>query len=275
MSDHSQQNIQQPALTGGGRAWIRTNGSFLIASAVILVAGVGWNSAMDILEWTMVKYAVPNRDVVRLSDHRLDSFPKKIGHYELNFASTVEDEMLGELGMKKHDWNWYYFAQYQNTKLSKRDARARVLLRITYYTGLLDAVPHITEKCVQAGGGVIDKDRSGVLPVVMKDVPPGWENVELRRVAYMSDGKAFAQYRIFSMNGDPTASWMKVRATLGSPWVKYCYFAKIEVAPRWPNLSDDVNDKICREFVETALPEVLKYLPTRADVDNLKHSEGS
>lgn len=261
----------------------------LIALSLILVSvGVAWWAIFAYVrhvadggkdEWT--KYPVPSPDIVDTSNHRLDSFPRKIGDYKLfntdkgDRIVKLDEDMVGDLGMKKHDWNWYYFAQYQNTKLSKRDARARVLLRITYYTGLLDAVPHIGEDCIQAAGGVIDKDRSGVLPVVMKDVPPGWENVELRRVAYMSDGKAFAQYRIFSMNGDPTASWMKVRATLGSPWVKYCYFAKIEVAPRWPNLSDDVNDKICREFVETALPEVLKYLPTRADVDNLKHSEGS
>lgn len=82
------------------------------------------------------------------------------------------------------------------------------------------------------------------------------------------------------MNGEPTAHWWIIRYGLVKPWVRYCYFAKIQLAPykpdpHKPDLSIEESDRICRDFARAALPEVLKLLPTAADVEKLAASGGS
>lgn len=276
--------------------WTRANKSFTAAAAFLLVAGIGWNSAMALLKWTMAKYPVPHPETVELEGHRLANFPEMIGDYELagdgelvrdsktgrpifdgekDGILDVSSDQLSELGMKKHKLNWYYFAIYGNRRLRENDARAHVYLQVTYYTGLLDAVPHVSQVCVAAAGGTVLSREGGLIPVSLPPdrVPPGWEKVELNRTVYvLKQRNKLAQYHIFSMNGQPTAHWWKVRGTLGWPSVKYCYFAKIQLAPKNPNLGNEVSDEICRDFAQAVLPEVLKFLPTAADVEKLEAS---
>ena len=60
---------------------------------------------------------------------------------------------------------------------------------------------------------------------------------DLNRVGYeMTDRiglniRHYAQYYVFSLNGDPEVSWEMVRWKLGDPRLRHCYFAKVQVAP--------------------------------------------
>jgi hypothetical protein len=58
-----------------------------------------------------------------------------------------------------------------------------------------------------------------------------------------------------------------VRYELTKFWVKYCYFAKIEVASVVPDLPEKTCDELCQRFLSYALPSALQCLPTRQDVE--------
>ena len=281
----------------GALAWMRANRSFVTATTILLVAGVSWNLAMGLLGWTMVKYPVAARGA-ELDKQRLVNFPARIGKYRLaqdgevardkqtgrpifdkkpDGLIEVPSEQLDELGTTKHKQNWYYMSIFRDTSRSAGAPQAYIQLNVTYYTGLLDAVPHVADRCIAASGGRVDPGRSGTISVSLpaEKVPDSWREITLYRTAYTSrDGTHSAQYHVFSMNGEPTAHWLRIRYGLIKPWVRYCYFAKIQLAPYRPNLSTEESDRICRNFAEAALPEVLKFLPTAADVEKLAAAGG-
>ena len=299
MSGSGRQSSASTAGPGGGAlAWMRANRSFVTAVTILLVAGVSWNLAMGLLGWTMVKYPVPARGT-ELDKQQLVNFPPRLAGYRLakdgelvfdkqtrrpifdgkpDGLMVVASEELDELGTTKHKLNWYYMSIFRDTSRSAGAPQAYIQLNVTYYTGLLDAVPHVADRCIASTGGRVDPGRSGTISVSLPagEVPEAWREITLYRTAYTSqDGNRSAQYHVFSMNGEPTAHGLTIRYGLIKPWVRYCYFAKIQLAPYRPNLSTEESDRICRNFAEAALPEVLKFLPTAADVEKLAAGGGS
>ena len=295
---------QTPASTAGppagkgALAWLRTNRSFVTATTILLAASVSWNLAMGMLGWSMVKYPVP-APAAETNGQRLANFPARVGKYRLaqdgevnrdrqtgrpifdgkpDGLIEVPSEQLDELGTTRHKQNWYYMGIFRDTSRIAGDPRAYIQLNVTYYTGLLDAVPHVADYCIAAGGGRVDPKLSGMISVSLPagEVPEAWREITLYRTAYTGRrGERSAQYHVFSMNGEPTAQWLKIRYGLIKPWVRYCYFAKIQLAPSKPDLSIEESDRLCRDFARAALPEVLKLLPTAADVEKLAASGGS
>lgn len=295
---------QQPPASATGRPgpgalhWLRANRSFVTAVTILLAAGVSWNLTMSLLGWTMVKYPVAGRGV-EVNEHRQVNFPPEFANYRLakdgevlrdkqtgrpvfdgkpDGLVEVSSEQLDELGTTKHKLNWYYISVYRDTSKGPRDPGAYIQLNVTYYTGLLDAVPHVGEVCIRAAGGRVNPANSGIISLSLpaEKVPDSWREITLYRTAYTSrGGDHWAEYHVFSMNGEPTAHWLRIRYGLIKPWVRYCYFAKIQLTPREPNLSTEESDRICRNFAEAALPEVLKFLPTAADVEKLAAAGGS
>lgn len=295
---HTPASTAEPPAGKGALAWVRANRNFVTAVTILLVASVSWNLAMGLLGWTMVKYPVPAW-AAETNGHQLVNFPTRIGKYRLaqdgevnrdqqtgqpifdekpDGLIEVSSEQLDELGTTKHKQNWYYMGLFRDTGRSPGDPRAYIRLNVTYYTGLLDAVPHVGEVCIAAAGGRVDPKLSGTIlvPLPAEEVPEAWREITLYRTAYTGRrGERSAQYHVFSMNGEPTAQWLKIRYGLIKPWVRYCYFAKIQLAPSKPDLSIEESDRICRDFARAALPEVLKLLPTAADVEKLAASGGS
>ena len=295
---HTPASTAGPPAGKGALAWMRANRSFVTAATILLAASISWNLAMGMLGWTMVKYPVPAR-AAETNAYRLVNFPTRIGKYRLAQDGEVDrdrqtgrpifdkepdgliempSEQLEELGTTKNKQNWYYMSIFRDTSRSAGDSRAYIQLNVTYYTGLLDAVPHVADYCIAASGGRVDPKLSGTILASLPagEVPEAWREITLYRTAYTGRrGERSAQYHVFSMNGEPTAHWLKVRYGLIKPWVRYCYFAKIQLAPSKPGLSIEESDGVCRDFARAALPEVLKLLPTVADVEKLAASGGS
>jgi len=86
------------------------------------------------------------------------------------------------------------------------------------------------------------------------------------------------------MNGIPTARWEVVRGKLMLFTVRYCYFAKIQIAVfkvgtyrgrvGLMNETDlNISDQACRDFLSHALPDILRFLPSADDVKKLSSSD--
>lgn len=266
---------------------------FGLAACCLAAAAVGWNLLLS--GKYLVKKPVPWPETVQVDEHRLLGFPESFGPYRL--IADGEDardpktgrpkldgradglliprkEVLETLGVAR-PYNWYYMAVYRDTRAPPPPGQPgrRFRLDATFYSGLLDNVPHIAERCIAAAGGTI-LPSSGVMPVevpLATGVWSDWAHTQAWRTTYAikENGQVVqrAQYHIFSMNAQPTASWEKVRWDLGELTLRYCYFSKIAVAPLQPEADSDA---ACREFYRYALPHVLKFLPNKADVEALR-----
>ena len=100
---------------------------------------------------------------------------------------------------------------------------------------------------------------------------PPWDGpVAFKRALFAIGGKKFAQYYVFSLNGRPESSWEVVRARLSlSPWLRHCYFAKIQFASYGEVTDPQRTEREAGEFVKHCLPSVLEMLPTGETVDRL------
>jgi hypothetical protein len=253
---------------------------FAIAAGVLLVATAGWTAAIKGLNLVFAKLPVPPPEAVKTEDHRLLEFPKRLGPYVLaegEYADApkgwlqVKEDELGTLGMGGHAFNWYYMALYRD---GRSGAGHHVRLDITYYTGLLDPVPHVPDVCIVAGGGSVLPQESGPLEVSFPSLEPPWDHIRVFRTAYEVNRRDVgstksAQYYFFSVNGRPAHDRLAVRGALADLRLKYCYFAKIQTATHEPVANMAASDAVCQDFLRYALPEVLRYLPSAAEVERL------
>ncbi len=265
---------------------------FALAAGMLLLAAVAWNIVL--IGKYFAKKPVPPPANAEFDNHFLTNFPEKIGPYvlagdgELSRNRELDgepdgllvqrDDDLDTLGIMRHDMNWYYMAIYRDTRAEARSVGRFIRLDITYYTGLLEAVPHVGERCIVAGGGTIVYNQCKPVPVNLLPLLPKWnqwQDVKVYRTTYeirRKDGTVTraSQYHIFSMNGEPAHDWIKVRWDMGALSLKYCYFAKIQVATQAPEPDVEKSDAICGEFIRYVLPEVLQFLAAPDDVKRLE-----
>lgn len=177
--------------------------------------------------------------------------------------------------------NWYVSRLYLDTRKALagggfEGAYALWHLDVTFYTGSVDLVPHTPDNCLQAAGRQITGRKVVTFDVAVPDRWKKWwgGKVEFTRIDSESsrNKSRSVDYFVFCLNGRPETSRLAVRGTLTLPWVPYCYFAKIQFAPRTEADISDVQeaDKAAEDFVRHFLPEVLKGMPTPDDVDKLK-----
>jgi len=142
---------------------------------------------------------------------------------------------------------------------------------MAYYTGGLDMVPHVPERCLIAAGMTLLGGDDVRLHVPR--APEPWNvPITFRRIRYEVPrlSRRGAQYYVFSLNGYPEAKWTAVRSKLSRPWGKYAYFAKIQFEPVGQVTDMNKADDVANEFMGYVLPEALKTLPTPQDLERLE-----
>jgi hypothetical protein len=148
---------------------------------------------------------------------------------------------------------------------------------VTYYTGKVDTVPHVPDRCMVADGfqpSGDDPDQEWTLG----RYPNGLERrIPVRFIDFEDQTSRGSQNRCvaytFHANGQYIANHNTVRLKLQDLRVKHAYFAKVEVLnqlPSRPNSGEDDPMKLkdrqqaaaaMQKFLTAALPEVEKLLP--------------
>ncbi len=270
---------------------------YAVAAGFLLLATVGWNVALYGVD--LAKRPVPIPEAAEIQDHRLYNFPGEFGTFvlapeadrlsadddKLDGIHVQGDDLLETLGTLKHDWNWYYMATYRDMTVPEKLGRRYMTLSITYYTGLLEAVPHVAERCIVASGGRILHEQKAPVDVTLEGLPEAWAeqwtNIKIYRTPWeevQNNGRTRngVQDHIFFMNGEPEYRWTAVRWEMGKLTNKYCYFAKVQMAPSGYGLTDEKGkmiqsayDALCAEFLRQAMPHIVRFLPSAADVRRL------
>ena len=262
---------------------------FLLVAGILAFSALGLNVAVGYLKLKFLK------DPVYLKQD-LSTLPTQLGDWvQVSKDEPLDKELQAMLGTDK-----YVFRDYVNTKLvspadlakfdglGSRESKelasqiqalkpnAVISLALTYYTGGVDTVAHIPERCYVADGYQpvetpetlswdMGPGRLGKTPSDPK-IDVRFLNFEdqtgarriTKRVAYF-----------FFANGQYESDPLSVRQTLENLQYKHAFYSKVELMSIIPD--HDECAKVMSDFLATAMPEIEKCYP---DWNSVEHVGG-
>ena len=279
---------------------------FAVAAAILGIAAGGWSVAVEVLRIAVRKKAVPWPAGVEVDEEfRMVSLPGRLGPYQ--FVDKDGEIARDDRGLPKKDGrpdgeieipddlmeqlkigtgtdetnrperrsNWFVARFYRDARVPPNRPLRYWRLETYYYTGGVDVVPHVPEICLVAGGARLVSRRD--MAVSVPSAPGEWGSrpVKLRRILfersdYQGQTLQYAQYYVFSLNGEPETSREVVRLKLTSPFVRHAYFAKIQFGSLTPVFDPVRADEAARDFARHFLPHVLKVLPMPEEIEKLE-----
>jgi hypothetical protein len=266
--------VSARALTTGLHQALRRP-AFVVTVIVLGVSAVGLNATVNTMQVYFRKHPVELR-------MPLASIPGDLGAWrQVTRDQALNPEVQEVLGTDE-----YIMRQYVDERLVGADAvravrdetlsqaqreqilasafrahpEAFVSLSITYYTGLVDTVPHVPDRCVVA---------DGYEPTPSDNSYPSWaiagrnEPLVVRFINFEDQTASHRLNRsiayVFQVNGRYEASPLGVRRTLQNLFVRNAYYAKVEVMTL---LADQrTSARVLRDFLAAALPQIERSLP--------------
>ncbi|UCD74964.1 MAG: exosortase-associated EpsI family protein [Phycisphaerales bacterium] len=269
---------------------------FIVACVALVLSGIGFRAAVGLLNVHLTKEPVPLRQSLPTLPSRLEQW-KKIGEDGVLVAEVIET-----LGTED-------FLD-RNYAVDGRAASGLISLHLAYYTGFIDTVPHVPDRCFEAGGWRkqtlpknydLPMDRSGWQPDP-DQVHPGGERYQ--RVTYPNpitdkpvtvrmpigdyqlrvtefqrpqqpDVRLYAGY-FFIANGRTTASPWDVKRLAFNQTDKFAYYIKVQFTV-FGDQSFEVADFMERvsEFAPLLLPRLMRCLPDWVEVGQRQAEEQS
>ena len=262
---------------------------FIIAAGILALAAVGLNGAVNFYKVKFTKDPVP---LVR----NLDTVPGQLG----DWVQVSKDEPLDKDVQDALATNLYIFRDYVNTKLvSKADIdafdkktgheRKQLLaqlqathpdavinMAVTYYTGLVDTVAHIPERCYIADGYQPSDTPETVAwdtasPRLGND-PKDPNTVHARYLEFQDQTAAGRVTKrvgyFFFTNGHYESDPIGVRQTLQNLRYKHGFYSKVELMSIYND--HDGSSKMMESFLASAMPEIEKCYPDWDAVENGK-----
>jgi exosortase len=217
------------------------------------------------------------------------------------WKSVGEDSRFDKAGVEALGTDLYLSRNYNN----RAGSTSNVQLHIAYYTGQIDAVPHVPDRCMVAGGFIpltaepvtvpidvgesswsfdSDKELDGVpFPYVKKfNRVTGKEEVvympigdfEIRATEFshpnLGDDRVIAGY-FFVANGKTTAYPERIRLLAFDPSSKYAYYCKVQFTMRG-NAHFTIDDfcTIVSDLSIELIPDIMTCLPDWVEITELE-----
>jgi hypothetical protein len=147
----------------------------------------------------------------------------------------------------------------------RRDPASVVSLSVTYYTGMVDTVAHVPDRCVTADGyepKSYDTVKWPIARDLIKSHKAG-DDVEVRYINFEDQTGASNVTRsiayFFSCNGEFVSDPLAVRRRLANLFETRGYYCKIEVMTTIENPKE--SERVMTDFLTSAMPEIVKCLP--------------
>lgn len=273
---------------------------FWVAAVILASSWAGWDATCRRLHLAMIKEPVPwpTGVVVDTTNFRMVSFPTQLGPFEQLKTTDASGQSLGEEILKddiletlkigtredknkvqRRSSNWYLSRIYRDTRKGEQDPYSLWRLQLYYYTGAVDKVPHVPERCGVAAGATLIGNLSHDVLVSSFTAKDPWnaaKGLNFRRAVFEvpDEQRLFhrqqVEYYLFSLNGRPETDWKTVRGKLSMSWdTKYCYFAKIQFSPLYSIGDLAEADRKSSEFASYFMPSIIQTLPMPEDVEKL------
>ena len=274
--------VNPPSPISSGR---RRQRSFWIVAGILLISAIGLNATVGAMQVTFRKLPVEPQKPLK-------ALPIKLGPWlQVSLDEALNHEIEETLAA-----NQYAFRTYVDTRVITPDelkafegrnandrlalaARLRQLhpgavmnFALTYYTGLVDTVAHIPDRCYIADGYEVSKYTVLTWPVLPRPGEPagagraaGLGELNVRYLTF--ENKVDPQRSIptnvcyfFQVNGayedDPIGG---VRKRLQNLLERHGYYAKVELMTQMRDTAE--SQAAMSDFLLHSMPEIEKVLP--------------
>lgn len=248
-----------------------SNRAFLVAVIVMAVVGVGMQFMTNFMQVYFKKEPVPLRA-------ELVSIPDTMGSWtkvslDEPLPHDVEDALAAKeyvfrdyvdvrvVGQEKLDALMKMTTEQRRREMAQIERlypRGVIHFAVTYYTGLVDTVAHIPDRCYIADGyepteykvqsWKLASDRSVEVRYINFEDTTGFASKQPKNVAYF-----------FQVNGMMDSDPLAVRRRLQNLFNRQGYYAKVEVMSLLRDREESASTM--RDFLSVAMPEVQKRLP--------------
>jgi exosortase len=265
---------------------IRFTGSavsgFVVAVVLLASAAVAFQFGVSTLNVYLHKEAVFPRKNFSLLPIQIEGWRR-----------AGEDIRFDKAGVEALGTDLYLSRTY----VSKNRSQPAVQLHVAYYTGQVDAVPHVPDRCMVAGGFVPLTSEPLTLPLTIDQstwsedenerldgipyrvineqeeiVRLPFGDFELRTTQFshpqIGTDHVFAGY-FFVANGKTTAYPERIRLLAFDRSSQYAYYCKIQFTIRGDrNFTTEQFVEIVSTFTSEMLPEIMECLPDWADINS-------
>jgi len=256
----------------------RLDYAMAVSAGLLVAAFVMQGRVIAAQKLVLFKEAVPLR-------HGLVELPSQAGTWELAGETKLPADQAAALGTDK-----YIDRTYIDTAWERGVPGWAARLHVAYYTGTIDTVPHVPERCFVGGGAKPE----GTQPIKIDiDTAPAIGPAEAGGLLYESqvaggpsrlpwtsiDAKGFSYVRdpvyrpelvehvfyFFVANGRTVPSAESVRGIAFDPRDRYGYWCKVEISV--PNVTDFQTARArANALLNEMLPEIMACLPDWAEV---------
>jgi hypothetical protein len=265
------------------------NPAFLTALAVLVTGAVGLSQVIRVrgLHLTKEKINAPDN----LQFHSLPS--KYTGWEQLGRDEEMSKEAIEELGTANT-----ISRVYQEITESAEQRPRRIEVHIAYYTGMIDTVPHVPERCMVGSGwtkdgqtvpvdvpldmarlgreGDLDSDVHGVSSVYTARafetgtrvrLPKGIENLQMSVTPFVHSSKRqrFAGY-FFIANGGVVASANQVRLLAFKLDEKYAFYCKVQFSSMDVTSAQELG-AVAGAMLDEMLGDIMRRVPDWIEVE--------
>ena len=272
--------------------------AYALVLATLAAGGIGMRAAMSALDVYLRKEPVAMR-----AD--FGSIPTVLGRWKkVGEDQQMDAAMVESLGTDKY--------LTRNYALDGDPSKGSMLLHLAYYTGMIDTVPHIPERCWGAGG-LVQRGEPTLLPLelpmlaavragapvnaatgkpypiaeLVDPVTHASEDVALpigdftMTLTTFQDPKAprFEQLGgyLFVANGRCTPSTLAVRQLAFDLSDRSAYFCKLQLSARYPvgeTPSSELFRQQAEDFLTQLLPHLMRRLPDWPSVERDARAKG-
>jgi hypothetical protein len=268
--------------------------SFVVAGMVALLVLAGSALALETIV-DRLKLQLRKLPIQPESGLKFHTLPKTPRGWSSIRDDQLSAEAMAQLGTENYVARWY---ERTNDQGAPADPGVVLQVHAAYYTGMIDTVPHVPERCFIGGGmeyagesRVVkipldlsrlvpdpDHDRSSGTPPLLTArnerlpvrvrLPRGVEDLSMKVTPYRDAGgkKTFWAGYCFLANGGVVASANDVRLLAFKLDDAYSYYAKVQF------MSGDVDSAdglaaLAGSLLDEILPDLMRCVPDWTDVE--------
>lgn len=250
---------------------------FWVVVAILLVAALGLNATVAKMQISFRKLPVeptlPLKAIkselgpwVQVSVDRAMSpdFEHELGANEYVFRDYVDTRLLSKADRDAFLKATPEAREKMRQKLVGLDQKGVIRFALTYYTGSVDTVPHVPDRCYAADGFKPSTYEKVTWPILPR-ANVADRNTDVRLINFVDqvDSRNSRPRQVsyfFQVNGayeqDPVSG---VRTRLQNLFDRRAYFAKIELVTDLPDPA--AAGGVMADFLTAAMPEIERVLP--------------
>jgi hypothetical protein len=250
--------------------------SFLVAAGVLLISAISLNAATAFMKlyfkkvpvemaapWNAIPSHLGHWMLVSKDERLPEDVEHTLGATNYLYRDYVDDRIVPADVIAKFEGKSFSERKQMAAQLQQMRPDAVINVGLTYYTGMVDTVAHVPDRCYIADGyepstyevqtwtafqGRPGRAEGGDIRFINFEDQIASRRAASKNVAY-----------VFNANGTYTCDPIQVRVLLQDLTQRYAYYSKIELMMQM-NKPEEAS-KAMNDFLTSALPEVEKCLP--------------